>query len=222
MSPVELLARPLYQVTDAARLLHMPSSTLRYWVDGDHKRPPVLREQATGDLTLTWGEFAEAGLLREDRIRDVSRQHLRIVIGILREEFGVPYPLAHCKPFIGPNRRLVIAAQQQDGLPTEDAIVWQSEDGQLVLRDKVALYLDRVEFEEDDGPARRIYSVGKDTPILIDPKRSSGSPTVRGVRTEALVELVEAGEPIEQVAEDVNLDPKELRAALAYEWQTAA
>lgn len=222
MSPIELLARPLYHVSDAARLLHMPSSTLRYWVEGDQERPPVLREEATGDPTLTWGEFVEAGLIHEYRIREVSLQHLRAVIGILREEFGVPYPLAHFKPFIGPNRRLVLDAQQQAGLPTEDAIVWQIEDGQLVLRESVALYLDRVEFEGGDGPARRIYPVGKNTPILIDPKRSSGSPTIRGVRTEALVELVEAGEPIEQVAEDFDLDPKELRAALAYEWQTAA
>lgn len=222
MSAVELLARPLYHVKDAARLLQMPASTLRYWVEGDHERPPVLREQATGDATLAWGEFVEAGLLRQYRIREVSLQHLRVVIAILRDEFGVPYPLAHFKPFVGPNRRLVLAAQQEAGLPTEDAIVWQIEDGQLVLRDQVALYLDRVDFDEDDGAALRIYPVGKRTPILIDPKRSSGSPTIRGVRTDALVELVEAGEPIEQVAEDFDLDPKELRAALAYEWQTAA
>ncbi|MDP8928379.1 MAG: DUF433 domain-containing protein [Actinomycetota bacterium] len=219
---VEILSTPLYHVVDAARLLQMPPSTLRYWVEGDRERPPVLRDESTGDSTLTWGEFVEAGLLHEYRIRDVSLQHLRVVISILRDEFGVPYPLAHFRPFVAANRRLVLTAQQRAGLPTEDAIVWQIEDGQLVLRDRVALYLERVDFEEADGPALRIYPWGKDTPILIDPKRSSGSPTIRGVRTEALAELVEAGEPIDQVVEDFGLDPQELRAALAYEWQTAA
>lgn len=222
MGSVELLTRPLYHVSDAARLLHMPSSTLRYWVEGDQERRPVLREGTTGDPTLTWGEFVEAGLLREYRIREVSLQHLRVVIGILRDKFGVPYPLAHFKPFISANRRLVLAAQREAGLPAEDAIVWQIEDGQLVLRDRVALYLERVDFEEADGAALRIHPAGRDTPILIDPRRSFGSPTIRGVRTEALAELIEAGEPIDQVAEDFDLEPKELRAALAYEWQTAA
>lgn len=100
MGSVEILTRRLYHVADAARLLRMPPSTLRYWIEGDQKRPPVLRDEASGDPTLTWGEFVEAGLLREYRIRDVSLQHLRVVIDILRDKFGVPYPLAHFRPFV--------------------------------------------------------------------------------------------------------------------------
>lgn len=219
---VELLARPLYHVADAARLLRMPDSTLRYWVEGDRRRPPVLREEPTGDPTLTWGEFVEAGLVRQYRIRDVSLQHLRVVIGILRDQLGVPYPLAHFKPFVDSNRRLVLEAQHEAGLPTEDAIVWEIEGDQLVLREAVVDYLERVDFAPDDGPALRLHPVGRQSPVVIDPKRSSGSPTIRGVRTEALAELIDAGEPLEQVAEDFDLDPKELRAALAYEWQGAA
>lgn len=219
---VEILARPLYHLADAARLLHMAPSTLRYWVEGDQERRPVLRDQATGNPTLTWGEFVEAGLLRAyRRLHDVSLQHLRVVIRILRDEFGVPYPLAHFHPFVSGNRRLVLKAQQEADLRPEDAIVWQIEDGQLVLRDAVSQYLERVDFYEGDGAALRMYPLGRDTQILIDPRRSSGSPTIRGVRTDALAELVDAGEPIEQVLEDFDLDQQELRAALAFEWRPA-
>jgi uncharacterized protein (DUF433 family) len=219
---IDVLARPLYHVAEAARLLRMPASTLRYWVEGDRERPPVLRSEPTGDATLTWGEFVEAGLIREYRVREVSLQHLRVVISILRDEFGAPYPLAHHRPFIGANRRLVLAAQQRAGLPPEDAMVWEIEGGQLVLRDRVALYLERVDFDEADGPALRLHPAGRGVPVVIDPARSSGSPTVRGVRTEVLAELVEAGEPVEQVADDYELEPDVLRAVLAYEWQSAA
>jgi uncharacterized protein (DUF433 family) len=58
--------------------------------------------------------------------------------------------------------------------------------------------------------------------VVIDPTRSFGSPTLRGIRTDALAELVEAGEPPELIAEEYGLTPEELKAALAYEWQPAA
>ncbi|MGH8909800.1 MAG: DUF433 domain-containing protein [Egibacteraceae bacterium] len=41
------------------------------------------------------------------------------------------------------------------------------------------------------------------------------------MRTEVLAELVEAGEPIEDVARDFSLDVELVKQALAYEWAAA-
>jgi hypothetical protein len=89
---VEVLQIELYTIAEAARLLRVPASTLRWWLEGRDEYPPVIRPEPTGSGTVTWGEFVEAGFLRG------SLQRLRPVIDKLREDFGVPYPLAHFKP----------------------------------------------------------------------------------------------------------------------------
>ena len=218
---VHVLERRLYEIRDAAELLRIPQSTLRYWLEGDGDRPPVLREEPRGDLSVSWGEFVEAGMLRSYRDERVSLQHLRRVIELLREEFDTPYPLASQKPFIGPNQRLVLKVQRQAELPDEDGFVYEIATGQTVLRDAIAGFLRTVEFDANEHAAR-IRPLGRRSPVVLDPEFSFGDATVGGIRTEVLKEQVESGEPIEQVAADFDLPVPAVKAALAWEWQSAA
>lgn len=199
----------------------MPASTLRYWLEGDGERPPVLRVEPRGDASVSWGEFVEAGLLRSYRDERVSLQHLRQVIELLREEFDTPYPLASQKPFIGPNRRLVLEMQRKAEMPDEDGMVYEIATGQTVLRDAIAGFLRTVEFDATEHAAR-IRPLGAKSPVVLDPEYSFGDSTVGGIRTEVLREQVDAGEPIEQVAADYDLELPTVKAALAWEWQPAA
>jgi uncharacterized protein (DUF433 family) len=73
--------------------------------------------------------------------------------------------------------------------------------------------------EDGEQWAERIHPMGRRSPIVIDPERSSGIPTVRGIRTEVLAELISAGELPTDVAEDFGLPVKLVRAAVAYEWR---
>jgi len=190
-------------------------------LEGRDEYPPVIRPEPTGSGTVTWGEFVEAGFLREYR-KSRSLQRLRPVIDKLREDFGVPYPLAHFKPFVGPGLHLTLQAQQ--GADPEDLmIVYEIMTGQLVLAYEAREFLERVDFApSDDRWAERIRPAGRASPVVIDPRFSFGAPTIRGIRTEAIAELIEAGEPAEAVAEDFSLDPEEVKAAVSYEWQHAA
>lgn len=218
---VHVLDRRLYEIRDAAALLRIPSSTLRYWLEGDGERPPVLRQEPRGDASVSWGEFVEAGLLRSYRDERVSLQHLRHVIELLRQEFDTPYPLASQKPFIGPNRRLVLEIQRKAEMPDEDGLVYEIATGQTILRDAVAGFLRTVEFDAHEQAAR-IRPLGAKSPVVLDPEYSFGDSTVGGIRTEVLREQVDAGEPIEQVAADYDLELPTVKAALAWEWQSAA
>lgn len=143
-----VLDRALYTVSEAARLLRMPTSTMRWWLEGRPTEgyPPVIRPEPTGSNTVTWGEYVEAGYLREYRQRQVSLQHLRPVIDRLREAFGVPYPLAHFKPFVGPGRRLVLEIEQELGLSADLRMVVDAGSGQLLLTKPAESFLERVEF----------------------------------------------------------------------------
>jgi len=66
-SPPAVLDRELYTESEAARLLGLPPSTLRYWLEGLTRQgvvyPPIIRPRPTGRRTVTWAEFIEAGWL---------------------------------------------------------------------------------------------------------------------------------------------------------------
>ncbi len=219
---VEVLHRELYVIGEAARLLGIPASTLRWWLEGRDQYPPVIRPEPTESGTVTWGEFVEAGFLREYR-KARSLQLLRPVIDRLREGFGVPYPLAHFKPFVGPGLQLTLEAQRSADLPEDLTIVYEITTGQLVLAYEANEFLQRVDFARSGEQwAERIYPAGRESPVVIDPGFSFGAPTIRGIRTDAIAELVDAGEPPEAVADDFSLEVTEVKAAVSYEWQHAA
>jgi uncharacterized protein (DUF433 family) len=221
------LDRELYAVGEAARLLRVPQSTLRWWLEGRAVRgkqyPPVIREEATGSGLVTWGEFVEAGYLKEYRSRSVPLPELRRFIDELRGELHVRYPLAHLQPYVSAHRRLVLELQKTAGLPPEFGLVLEVTSGQLLLGRAAESFIEHVEFsEEGDNSAVRVFPVGKESPVVIDPHRSFGAPSIRGIRTEALAELIDAGEPPEGVAEDFDLPVELVKAAVAYEWAMAA
>jgi uncharacterized protein (DUF433 family) len=135
----------------------------------------------------------------------------------------VPYPLAHCKPFIGPGLHLTLEAQQSTQLPEDLTIVYEIMTGQLVLAYPAREFIERVDFAPSgDQWALRMHPAGRESPVVIDPERSFGAPSIRGIKTYAIAELVEAGEPAEAVADDFSLQLAEVKAAVSYEWQHAA
>jgi hypothetical protein len=184
-----ILERPVYGVSEAARLLGLRPDRARAWLDG-HERsgvryPPVIREEPTGDDLVTWGEFVELGYLREYRRARVSLQHIRPVIERLRHEFGVRYPLAHSRPWVY-DRQLVLRIQEETHLDPWLAIVIRS--GQeLILAREVESYLQKVGSRQRRP---RIRPAGKTTgrhrQVLLR------RPSIRGVATERIAELYRA------------------------------
>jgi uncharacterized protein (DUF433 family) len=207
---------------EAARQLAIPVTTLIRWLEGEQRGgkwyPPVLRDSPTGQAEMTWGEVVEARYLRAYRAKSVPMQRLRPFVAHMRQEFGVPYPLAHFKPFAG-GRRLLLEVQEQLHLPEALRMVYEVSTGQLLLDRRVLGFLDRVDFADTvEQKAVRIRPAGKDSPVVIDPLISSGASTVRGTRTEILAEQASAGVPVDEIAEDFGLPIEVVKAALSYEW----
>ncbi len=218
MGSVELLNREVYSSGEAARLLGVPASTLRRWLNG-HERagqfyPPVLRLEPGSDI-VTWGEFVEAGYLREYRRLKVSLQSLRPFILALRESLDVPYPLAHSRPWVH-DRQLVQEIQKASGLDERLAFVEYSS-GQLVLSPVAEAFFKKVEFDPKDSVARRMYPDGRDSHVVIDPRLAWGEPTVDGIRTDNLYELWQAGDDPDRIAEAFDLTREQVQSALRYE-----
>ena len=74
------------------------------------------------------------------------------------------------------------------------------------------------EFEYDDhGLATRWRVAGDGSPVIIDPRVSFGAPHVSGIPTWLLKDRWQAGEPIEEIEDDLSLDAATIHAALRFE-----
>jgi uncharacterized protein (DUF433 family) len=208
---------------EAARLLEVGPSKLRRWLDGATisgvTYPPVIRLQSTGSSEVSWGEFVEAGLLREYRVRGVTLQRLRPFIDRMRTEYEVQYPLAHFKPMVDrPTKQLMVELKQlQDAVGLEaDLSLVRPVSGQLVWAEAMKAFLDKVEFDPS-GVGPRFRPLGRAEPVVIDPEVAFGIPQIRGVRTEIIAEAIAAGESQDQVVANYGITVQELMAAVRWE-----
>lgn len=219
-----ILHQEFYTESYAAQLLGIPPSTLHYWLEGGTRNsttyPPILRKRSTGSRNVTWAEFVEAGFLRGYR-RDlgVSMQELREFTEILRDEFGVPYPLATKTPWVATGK-LVIAAQEKAGLP-EDLWLYAPVGKQGLLLPAAQSFLERVEFENNVVVRWKVMP-GTDSPVVIDPAQRFGKPSVKGISTEVLWEHAIDGYTDDEIAADFHLTAADVTWAVAYETQARA
>lgn len=223
MSELTMLDRPLYTASLAAEYLAIRKSTLRYWLDGairaDATYEPVVRTAADSPRDLTWGEFVECWYVRQYRkVHRVPMSDIRRLIAGLRGELGIAYPLAHQRAFVAAGRHLALRVQDEAALQPESWLVVTTPDGQLGLSGIAESFLDEVVFEAGGlGVAAAIRPDGIASPVVIRPEIAFGAPTIGGIRTENLADLIAAGEPSETVLADFQISEADLDAALAYE-----
>src|SRR5262245_50114045 len=116
MTPIDLLARPVYGMAQVDRILGLHPGTAQRWIDGytraGRQYAPVVRVDSTGEDRVTWGEFSETRLLAEFRGAGARMIRMRPAVEKLREDLDTPYPLAFARPWVDPNgRELVLRAQ---------------------------------------------------------------------------------------------------------------
>jgi uncharacterized protein (DUF433 family) len=223
-----LLDVELYALSEAARLLQLTTITLKRWLEGGNVSgtfyAPVIREQPTGSDVVTWGEFLEAGMLAEYRKkRKIALQRIRPFVDDLRRlDSGTKYPLAEFQPDIDTAKReLVLRAQQDAGLLETEVFLrrvgHRSHPGgwQVQWAEPVRVFIDKVDF--DVGIPQRLYPMGKEKPVAIDPNVVFGIPQVHGIRTEIIRETYADLGNEEEVAKDWGIEADDVRAALQWE-----
>lgn len=219
---ISVLDRELYTTADAARLLDVPAATLAWWLDGGIRRgrtyDPVLREEPRPGSLVTWAEFVEARLLRGYRKAGVPLQNIRPFIARVRDRLGVPYPLAHYRPFID-DRQLVYDLQRDVDLDKRLYFVRPGEGDQLQWAPAVEDFLRVVEFDHD--LAARIRPFGPASHLALDPQVRFGQPQIGGIRAEVIAETAEA-EGVEEAAEAWELPLDDVRDALRWQRRAAA
>jgi uncharacterized protein (DUF433 family) len=213
-----------YTLAEAARYLRLPAATLRSWVlgrqyptaDGGGQFPPLIRPASRRPPLLSFSNLIEAHVLRS-----------------LRTEHGVPVKalrsaLAYAEKTLGIDRLLLRPELRADAgrvfLERYGELIELTASGQFAMRRLFYEHLKRVEWDSSKFPVR-LYpflwaaAPTEERPIVIDPRIAFGRPVVlrKGISTSAIVERVDAGESVEDVAADYELGLSEIEQAIVYE-----
>ncbi len=216
--------RPLYTLREAARYLDVPEATLRTWVrgrdypvQGGSKRewsPPLIQTPEGGPL-LSFYNLVEANVLaalrREHRI---SMQRVRQAVETAKNLLGAERPLlldlraGLGEVFVERGRELLSLTRS----------------GQVALREILESFLKRVERDEKGLPVRFRPPVGEKVHaewVALDPLVAFGAPAVERVETRVLAFRYDAGEELEEIAEDYGLSRSAVWEALVFEGMAA-
>ena len=218
--PIDLLARPVYGMSQVDWILRLHPGTARRWIDGytrgGKEYPPIVRLEKTDDDIVTWGEFTEARLLSEFRGAGIPIIRMRPAVEELREKFDKRHPLAHALPYLEEKgRELVLKIQQQVGLEKQLQLV-VVRNGQLVLTTQTDHFVRSVDFA-DRGVVQRMHPLPELDHVWLDPLRQFGEPTVRAVPTAVIAEQVRAGDDPKLIGRLFELTDQEVWQAIRYE-----
>ena len=213
---------PAYLATDAARYLRIPVVTLRSWVkerssiaEKGQAASPLIQRPDSELPQLSFTNLVEAHVLRIIReTHQVKLDKVRKALDYMSQQFNTSHPLA-TKKF------------QTDGIDLfinqMDKLVNISRSGQLAMRETLKHLLTRVEWNEKDIADRLFPFVQPEgdaaKAIYIDPRISFGKPVIagKGISTAAIVDLYEAGEDIEDIADEFDCTPDQIKAAIQFE-----
>jgi len=220
----DLRDSPAYTLAEAARYLKLPPATLRSWVlgrryptaGGDSQFHPLIRPASRWPPLLSFWNLIEAHVLRSLRTEHgVSVQALREALAYAERRLHVARLLL---------RQELRTEAGQVFLERYGQLIELSASGQLAMRRVFAAHLRRVEWDERMFPMRLYPFVSTDPitpdhPIVIDPRISFGRPVVLrvGIGTATIAGRIDAGEVVEEVADDYEMSAEEVEQAVLYE-----
>lgn len=213
---------PIYTAAQAARYLGMPPATLRAWVagrsypraDGPAFSAPLIRLPVASDLRLSFTNLVEAHVLLAIRkVHGVPMAKVRVALDYAQQKLGIERLLVRNDLLAAPGNLFLRKFRQ---------IVNLSESGQLAMARILADHLRRIDHDLEGLPERLypfVPGFNGDRVILIDPRISFGRPVIarRGVTTSILVERLDSGESLREIALDYDLEEREVEEAILYE-----
>jgi uncharacterized protein (DUF433 family) len=213
-----------YTLAEAARYLRLPSATLRSWVlgrvypttEGGRKFPPLIHPASKQPPLLSFSNLIEAHVLRSLRaVHEVPVKAVREALAYAEKELSIDRLL------LRPELR---AEAGKVFLDRYGQLIELSASGQLAMRQFFDEHLKRIEWDRAKHPVRlypflSVVSSSGVRPIVINPRIAFGRPVVerKSIATSAIVERIDAGESVEDVANDYDLGKAEIEQAILYE-----
>jgi uncharacterized protein (DUF433 family) len=229
---------PLYTVSDAARIVGVPASTLATWAKGYVRRPPG-RPALSGDPVITYRGperhgapvipfvgLAESMALAAVRRSGVPMQRIRPALDALEQEIGIEHALACSRLYSDGAELLFEYGDRHRGSSEGDSalelVVVRS--GQTVFAEALAAYLSRIEYGPDGYASLIHVPVYEHADVVADPTRAFGAPIFEcgGGRVSDVLERFWAGESLADLSEDFGVPLGELEDVLRVASRRAA
>lgn len=212
----------MYTFSEAARLAHVSPSTVRNWlfgytVKGERDVPPLFGPSEGQGAMVSFIQLVEievAGRLR--KAEHVSFATVRRGYDNAKQLFDLENPFAHLT-LSAMGGHIVHLIHSGGSLRALDDL------HQWTLPGLVDELIGQIDYEEE--LAARWWPEGKEVPIVVDPRYSSGVPTIagRGVTISAIRSRFREGRlSIDFIAQDYQLKRDEVEQAIRFAEQLAA
>ncbi|WP_327290389.1 DUF433 domain-containing protein [Streptomyces sp. NBC_01198] len=193
---------------ETSSYLQIPHSTLSDWLTGRAAGAPLVHQVEpvrSGQPSVPFVAVAEAYVLRSLRTEGLRMRQIREAAEAVRDAFDTPYGLV--------SRRIAT-----DGVDifVEHGLgdLRRARDGQAPIREVVDQYLRYLSWDAgDDFPSSlQLRQYGEAVPVVIDPRFGHGLPVVSANRVpvKAVIDLWEAGESVEDIAYEYDMEPDQV------------
>jgi len=204
---------PAYSLAESARYASTSSRIVSHWYYYRGQVGPAIKGKEKGK-PLSYFQLIEVAFVATMRRANISLQKIRKAREYASQTFEVEYPFAELR-WQTEGKHLLLELKD---------ILGDSELGKLIVADKSGqeawkpVMAERFkQFEYEDNIALKWHVWGVQNPILIDPRISFGAPTIHGLPTWTLKGRVEAGETVEEIHDEFNLDFNDIILALKFE-----
>jgi uncharacterized protein (DUF433 family) len=202
---------PNYQVGEAARYADVSTRTIVDWHKEGGRKTLSAREKRS---SLSYMQLIEVAVVAAFRKAGISLKRVQAAREFLAKRLQSEYPFAEYS-FKTDGKSLFIDYEQIEGKKGRGKLLRPDRGGQLAW-DIIIGRLAEFDYERK-GKVVRWHVDGPGSPIIIDPRVAFGAPTVRGTPTWVLKGRWEAGEEIDEIADDFALKKPEILDALRFE-----
>ena len=216
---------PAYTVSDAAKLAGTTAPTVRRWIWGNEIEPVFGRQSASAGqpVTVSFLMLAEILVAVRFRRRSIKLETVRQARAFACDFLNVSHPFAFSE-FDSLGGHIMHEFSLQTGEPALYRAL-DTEGLQVALPIPVLQRVQQFDFIEEGGFAARWFPLGRDVPVVVDPRFAAGRPSVagRGIRAETILSrFFTGGESISSLAEDFELDSDVIELIIQNEKALAA
>ncbi|MEO6125902.1 MAG: DUF433 domain-containing protein [Ilumatobacteraceae bacterium] len=231
-------AVPLYTVSEAARIVGVPVTTLSSWAQGYLRKfstrasvagsPIITHLPAAGQRqpTIPFVGLAEALVLAAVRKSGVPMQRIRPALQQLETVIGLEHALASQKLYTDGAELLFDYGEHHFG--SDEAHLVRNlvviRNGQRVFVEVIEAYLSRIEYGVDGYASLIRVPVYTQAEVVADPTRAFGLPIFErgGVRVADVLERFWTGDPLDELSAEFGVPVDQLEDVLRVASRRAA
>lgn len=210
-----LYEQPAYGLPEAAVYLKVPTQTLRYWLTGFGKRPPIIEPVESGPVRLSFCNLLECHALAAMRkLYDLKVPRVRAALRKISRDYPQPHPLID-EVFLTDRKDLFIERMGK--------IINVSRHPDQLSMEFFAAHLQRVEV--DPKGLFRFFPfvveprLSEPKTIEINPMVGFGKPIIAGtaISTAIIASRFSARESITDLAEEYGCTQEQIEEAIRWE-----